>query len=272
VSRVPKLAVGGTELYYERRGDGEPLLLIQGLGGNGLHWGEPFLTALERDLEVVVYHNRGAGRSAPLAGADLTTASLAGDALALLDALELERVHVLGISMGGMVAQELALAQPARIASLTLGSTSCGGTQSRPTDQAVIRALTAAVLSRDEERMLRTGFRFVVSPAFAADPGHYADFVAAARSHPPDIPLLMAQQAAVVAHDSYARLRAVTVPTLVVHGTADELLAAINGDLVASLIPGARLELLEGAGHLFFWERPQEAARLVREHAAAHPA
>jgi len=233
--------------------------------------GAPDVRALERDHEVTVFDNRGAGRSAPLGGADLTTANMAADALGLLDGLGLQRVHVFGISMGGMIAQELALAQPGRVASLTLGCTSCGGTQSRTTDEAVIRALTAAVLSRDQERMLRTGFGFVVSARYAADPANYDAFVAAARNHPPDIPLLMAQQAAVVAHDSYARLRGLQVPTLVVHGTADELLSAINGDLVASLIPGARLELLEGAGHLFFWECPQRTAELVREHTAAHP-
>jgi 3-oxoadipate enol-lactonase len=271
VSGVPKLPVAGTELYYERRGEGPPLLLIQGLGGNGLHWGAPLLRALERDHEVVVFDNRGAGRSAPLGGADLTTASMAADTLALLDGLGLPRVHVFGISMGGMIAQELALAQPDRVASLTLGCTACGGTQSRTTDESVIRALTAAVLSRDQERMLRTGFGFVVSAAYAAEPAHYDAFVAAARNHPPDIPLLMSQQAAVVAHDTYARLRGLRVPTLVIHGTADELLSAINGDLVASLIPGARLELLDGAGHLFFWERPEQTAELVREHTAAHP-
>jgi pimeloyl-ACP methyl ester carboxylesterase len=269
---MPKLPVDGTELYYERRGSGEPLLLIQGLGANSVHWGEPFLTELERDLEVIVFDNRGAGRSAPLPGADLTTASLASDVLVLLDALELERVHVFGFSMGGMVAQELALAQPERVRSLTLGSTSCGGTQSSTTDQAVVRALTAAVLSRDQNRVLRTGFEFVVSAEYAADPAHYASFVAAARLHPADIPLLMAQQAAVVAHDTYSRLRALQVATLVVHGTADQMLPAINGDLVASLIPGARLELLDGSGHLFFWEQPQRAAQLVREHIAAQPA
>lgn len=266
---MPKLPVAGTELYYERRGGGEPLLLIQGLGANSVHWGEPFLSELERDLELVLVDNRGAGRSAPLSGDDLTTAGLAADALALLDALELDRVHVLGFSMGGMVAQELALAHPERVRSLILGSTSCGGTQSSTTDQAVVRALTAAVLSRDQDRVLRTGFEFVVSPEFAADPANYADFVAAARRHPADIPLLMAQQAAVVAHDTYSRLRALRVPTLVVHGTVDQMLSAINGDLVASLIPGARLELLDGVGHLFFWEQPQRAAQLVREHIAA---
>jgi pimeloyl-ACP methyl ester carboxylesterase len=264
---VAKLPVAGTELYYERRGAGEPLLLIQGLGANGLHWGEPLLSDLERDFELVIFDNRGAGRSAPLAGADLTTASLAADGLALLDGLELERAHVLGISMGGMIAQELALAQPERVRSLTLGCTSCGGTQSRPTDQAVIRELTAAVLARDFDRLLRTAFELVVSREFASEPAHYAEFVAAARHSPADLALLVAQQAAVVGHDSYARLRGLTVPTLVIHGTADRLLAAINGDLVASLIPGARLELLEGVGHLFFWEQPERVAQLVREHA-----
>jgi 3-oxoadipate enol-lactonase len=265
------LSVAGTELHVERRGSGEPLLLIQGLGGHSLHWGEPFLTELERDFELVLYDQRGAGRSAAFGG-DLTIAGLAGDALALLDALGLERVHVLGISMGGMVAQELALAAPARLASLTLGCTSCGGTQSRPTGQEVIRELTAAVFSGNRERVLRTGFEIVVSGPYAADPAHYAAFAEAAGHYPAEIPLLMSQQAAVVAHDTYARLRGLQVPTLVIHGTEDRMLAAVNGDLVASLIPGARLELLDGAGHLFFWEQPQRSAELVREHAAAQRA
>jgi 3-oxoadipate enol-lactonase len=268
VSRVPMLSVAGTELHVERRGEGEPLLLIQGLGGHSLHWGEPFLSELERDFELIVYDQRGSGRSAALRD-DLTIAGLAADALALLDVLELERVHVLGISMGGMVAQELALAAPARLASLTLGCTSCGGTQSRPTGQEVIRELTAAVFCGDRERVLRTGFEIVVAAAFAADPAHYAAFAEAARRYPAEIPLLMSQQAAVVAHDTYARLRGLQVPTLVVHGTEDRMLAPVNGDLVASLIPGARLELLDGVGHLFFWEQPQRSAQLVREHAAA---
>jgi 3-oxoadipate enol-lactonase len=260
---VPTAAVGGTELQYERRGRGPALLLAQGLGGNSLHWGEPFLAALERDFELLLYDHRGVGRSAPADGA-VTVAGMAADALGLLDALELPAAHVLGISMGGMVAQELALTEPRRVRSLTLGCTSCGGTQSKPTPPEVVRRLTAAVLSRDRERMLRTGFELVVSRAHAAEPAHYAAFAAAARRFPASVSVLMAQQAAVEAHDAYARLRGLRVPTLVIHGSADELLAPINGELVASLIPGARLELLDGAGHLFFWEQPQRSAELVR--------
>jgi pimeloyl-ACP methyl ester carboxylesterase len=260
---VPRVDVAGTELQYVRRGTGPPLLLIQGLGAHSLHWGEPFLAALERDFELLVYDHRGVGRSAALEG-DLAIPVLAADALALLDALELADAHVLGVSMGGMVAQELALMAAPRVRTLTLGCTTCGGTQSKPTAAEVVQRLTAAVLSRDRERMLRTGFELVVSPAYASEPAHYAAFAAAAKQFPASVPVLFAQKAAFDAHDAYARLRGLQVPTLVIHGSADELLAAINGELVASLIPGARLELLDGVGHLFFWEQPQRSAELVR--------
>ena len=262
------MPTGGCELHVERRGAGETLLLVQGLGANAAHWGEPFLRELERDFEVVTYDHRGIGRSAALTG-DVTTAGLAGDALALLDALGIERAHVFGFSMGGMVAQELALAAPQRLRTLTLAATSAGGTQSKATSDDVVRTLTTAILSGDRRRVLEVGYRFVVSRAYAADRGNYAVFEAVAREHPATVKMLMEQQSAVIAHDSYGRLRSLRVPTLVVHGGEDQMLDAVNGDLLASLIPGARLELLEGVGHLLFWERPEHVARLVREHALA---
>ena len=167
--------------------------------------------------------------------------------------------------MGGMVAQELALAAPERVRTLILGATSCGGTQSRATAPEVVQRLTTVALSRDRELMLRTGFELVVSRRHAADPAHFAAVRRGrASSFPATLPVLLAQKGAADGHDAYSRLRALRVPTLVIHGTADELLASINGDLVASLIPGARLELLEGVGHLFFWEQPQRSAELVR--------
>ncbi|MEA2419085.1 MAG: hypothetical protein QOE60_1291, partial [Thermoleophilaceae bacterium] len=121
------MAVAGSELHYERRGGGAPLLLIQGMGANATHWGEPFLSALERDFELILYDHRGIGRSAPLQGTDVTVAGLAADALGLLDALGVAAAHVLGISMGGMVAQELVLAHPEKVRRLVLGCTYAGG-------------------------------------------------------------------------------------------------------------------------------------------------
>src|SRR6266513_2934017 len=100
-----ELATGPT-IHYVRRGEGEPLLLIQGMSGSHLAWGEPFLTNLERDFDVVAYDHRGVGHSSRVTD-PFSITDLADDAAALLDALGWGSAHVVGISMGGMVAQEL---------------------------------------------------------------------------------------------------------------------------------------------------------------------
>src|SRR6185312_3628284 len=105
---------GDVELDYERSGSGPPLLAIMGMSGTALHWGEPFLELLRRDFDVIAYDHRGVGASTHLTGA-VTTAQMAEDAAGLLDALEIDSAHVLGISMGGMIAQELAIAHPERV-------------------------------------------------------------------------------------------------------------------------------------------------------------
>ena len=265
---MPTLDIDGPDIYYERRGAGEPLLLLQGLGGNSLHWGEGFLSGLEDEFELVLFDHRGAGRSGPLAG-DLTIAALAGDAAALLDALAIESAHVVGISMGGMVAQELALTRPERVRTLTLGCTFPGGPEAQMTDMAIVGMLAEALLSGDGDRALRAGYDVMIAPEYAADPANYALYAEVASRYPAPIPVLVAQLQAIGGHDVSARLAGIRAPTLVVHGTADRLLDAVNGELLARLIPGARLQLLEGAGHMFFWEQPERSARLVREHAAA---
>jgi 3-oxoadipate enol-lactonase len=265
---VPNIDIDGTELYYERRGDGEPLLLIQGLGGNSLHWGEGFLGGLEEDFELILFDNRGAGRSAALDG-EHTIADLARDALGLLDALEIDSAHVVGISMGGMVAQEIALAAPGRVRTLTLGCTFPGGPEATMTDMAVVGMLAEAVLSGDQERTLRVGYEVMIAAEYGAQEGAYELYSELAGQYPAPIPVLMAQLSAIMGHDTSERLKEIAAPTLVIHGTEDRLLVAANGELLAKLIPGARLELLEGSGHMFFWEQPERSAQLVREHAAA---
>ena len=123
--------VAGLRLHYLRRGEGEALLLIQGMSGTHLSWGEPFEAALAgAGLELITYDHRGVGHSARV-DEGFSIVELADDAAGLLDALELERAHVLGISMGGMVAQELALRHPQRVRTLTLGCTYCGGPEGR---------------------------------------------------------------------------------------------------------------------------------------------
>jgi len=267
-SFVPTIDIAGNDLYYERRGKGEPMLLIQGLGGNSLHWGEGFLGGLEESFELIIFDNRGAGRSGALEG-ELTIADLAQDALALLDALGIDKAHIVGISMGGMVAQEIVLAAPDRVLTLTLGCTFPGGPESKMTDMEVVGMLAEAVLSGDDERTLRIGYEVMIAAEYGEQEGAYELYSELAGEYRAPVAVLMAQLSAIVGHDTSDRLGEIEAPTLVIHGTADRLMDSENGELIARLIPDARLELLEGSGHMFFWEQPDRSAQLVRDHAAS---
>lgn len=261
------LTVGGRRFFHQRSGAGtEPLLLIQGMSGTHLAWGEPFVSALERDFDVVAYDHRGIGRSDPVS-APFTIAELAQDAAGLLDELGWETAHVVGISMGGMVAQELALAHPERIRTLTLGCTYCGGEGAQLAPPATIEKLAAGMQSGDRELAIRNAFEVNVSAAFAQQPGAYEAFRAMAKALPAPVPVIMLQMQAIAGHDTSARLPSLAVPTLVVHGDEDAMLPVGNGRMIAALIPGARLEVLSGVGHMFWWEQPVVSAQLVRSHA-----
>jgi 3-oxoadipate enol-lactonase len=264
---MPHVTVDGHDLHYLRRGEGEPLLLIQGMSGTHVAWGEPFEAALEAaGLELITYDHRGVGHSARV-DSGFTIERLADDAAGLLDALGLETVHVLGISMGGMVAQELALRHAGRLRTLTLGCTSSGGPGGPQAPAATRAVLGAALLSGDRERALRTGFEVNVSARHAAEPGAWEVFRAMSLKLPVPVPVIMLQLQAITAHDTSGRLGDVRTPTLVIHGTEDRMLPFEDGERIARLIPGARFERLEGVGHMFWWEEPQRSARLVAEHA-----
>ena len=256
------------KLHHVRRGAGEPLLLIMGMSGNHLHWGEPFLSLLEADFDVVAYDHRGMGKS-PRVDAPFTLRDLADDAVGVLDELEWESAHVLGISMGGMVAQELVLGAPERLRTLTLGCTYCGGPGSSLADPQVAAALAEGMLSGDRERALRTGFQFNVSEAFGAAAANFDTFREVALQLPAPIEVIMLQLQAIQGHDTQERLASVQTPTLVIHGDEDRMIPPANGRLIGDSIPGARLELLEGVGHMFWWEQPDRSAELIREHAVA---
>lgn len=241
------------------------MLLIQGMSATHTAWGKPFLGPLEQSFECVVFDNRGMGLSGR-AELPFAIADLAADVLALLDALDIERAHVVGISMGGMIAQELALADPERIRSLTLGATYCGGPQGKLMADEDLRMLGAAMASGDREQVLRAMWEINLSPGFRADESRYAAFreMAVALQAPKDV--IFQQMQAIAAHDTSARLAQLSVPTQVIHGTADRLLMVDNGIQIASLI-SVEPQLLEDVGHMFWWEQPERSAALVRDHA-----
>jgi pimeloyl-ACP methyl ester carboxylesterase len=245
-------------LAHDVEGSGEPLLMIQGLGYGRTGWG-PAPARLAQRFEVVTFDNRGFGDSDITPG-PYTTAQLAGDALALLDTLEIERAHVLGISLGGMIAQELVLAEPARVQKLVLCSTTAGGPTAVP-----MPGKTAALMQRQPRLDPHEAMRLFVENALSPEPpeGLVDEIVAYRTANPPDGAGWYAQAQAGAAHDAMARLGEIRMPTLVLHGTADNVVDAGNASLIADAIPGARLELLDGVGHLLPWERPDEFVAVV---------
>ncbi len=262
---MPLADTGEVELSYQRSGSGPPLLLIMGMSGTFSHWDAAFLEQLRASFEVIVYDHRGVGESGPLGEEQLTIARLAQDAAGLLVALEIESAHVLGISMGGMVAQELALAHPERIRTLALGCTYCGGEGSSLSSPEVIQRLVEGMSSGDRAVAVRTAWEVNLSPEFAAKDDAF-DVFRSIRAVP--VPVIMAQMQACLAHDTSARLHQLAMPTLIMHGTADQMIPVHNAHLIHGYVPDSRLEIFDGIGHLFFWELPQRSAELVREIAA----
>jgi pimeloyl-ACP methyl ester carboxylesterase len=262
---MPSVDAGGRELYYERSGSGEPMLLIQGMSGTHLAWGRPFLEGLEPSFECIVFDNRGMGRSGP-AEPPFGIAEMAEDTAALLDSLAIEKAHVVGISMGGAIAQELALSRPERIRTLTLGATFCGGPEASLMAPEDLQMLGAAYASGEREQVFRAMWEINLSPTYRADDSRFDAFREMGSSLPAPRPVVMQQMRACAEHDTSGRLGEIDLPTLVIHGTADRLIRVDNGKLIARLIP-APIELLEDVGHMFWWEQPERSAELIREHA-----
>jgi 3-oxoadipate enol-lactonase len=243
-------------IAWESQGEGAPVLLVHGLGYTRQGWG-PQRELLARSYRVLSYDNRGIGESEIPPG-PYTVADLAGDAVQVLDEAGVERAHVLGASLGGMVAQLLAAGRPERVDRLVLAGTTPGGAGAYPLPQQTL-ALMAQASTLPPEVALR---RFVEN---ALAPGsRLVDEVYAYRQqHPPDPAGWAAQAAAGTSWDADGRLARIVAPTLVVAGVADAVVDPRNAQLLANAIPNAQLELIHGAGHLPFWERAEEFATLV---------
>ena len=257
-TRPSRASSAGVGIAYEVVGSGPPVLLVQGLGYGGRGFG-PAIDLLAEDFTVALFDNRGFGASYVPPG-PYTVAELAADAVAVLDAAGFERAHVVGASLGGMVAQELALARPERVDRLVLACTTPGGPGSHAMPGRTVE-LMAEVPQLAPDVALR---RLVENSLGDPQPELVEQVLAYRRAHPPDTAGWMAQAAAGATHDALDRVAGVTAPTLVVTGTADAVVDPRNSELLAERIPGARLERLDGCGHLLFWERAEEFAGIVR--------
>lgn len=246
------------KIAWDEHGSGTPLLLIQGIGYARWSW-ESILPALAERYRVIAFDNRGIGDSDKPAG-PYTARDMAGDALQVLDEAQVERAHVLGASLGGMVAQELAAAHPERVDKLVLCCTTPGGAASLPMPAVTVKLFEESA-SLDPLEAMR---RFTANAFSATASRELVDSVFQRRLEHPADPVGWQGQAA--AGTTFPGIDGrIEAQTLLVTGTADNVVDPRNSDVLAERIPGSRVVRLEGAGHMCFLEQPDAFVRIVTE-------
>lgn len=259
---------GHVNLAYYVDGSGPPVLCIMGLGGRGTDWNPAFIAEMAPHHEMIRFDNRGTGRS-DRPEEDYSLEVMADEAMAVLDAAGRDRAHVLGVSMGGMIAQLVALRHPARVERLVLIATHAGGAAVTPPTPAAMATLMAD-RTRPPADLVRDAMTTITAPGFAARrPDAIEALVGYALALPTPPASFVRQMQAILASDRSARLAEIAAPTLVLHGTEDPLVPHPNGEVLARGIRGARLVTLPGCGHLPMWECPDALAREVREFLSA---
>lgn len=265
-------APDGIDLAVSISGDGPPLLLIPGLGATRVVF-DPIVPLLAPHHRVVVYDQRGIGAS-QLTPGPYTTEQLADDAAAVLDGLGIDRAAVvLGASFGGMVAEQVAIRHPQRLGALLLAATGPGHAHLvQEPDPSATDALLGKG-ARTPADAYRLACTVLYSRRFQED---HADFIDAQvrdrAARPIAARAFQAQLAASRSHDVWQELPSIMAPTLVLHGSDDAVMPLPNARALCERIPGARLEVFDGAGHLFFHEEPERTAAAVVSFTAGHAA
>ena len=254
---------GDTSLHYTVRGDGrQTVLLVMGLGGRASDWGERFPQALGRRYRVVTFDNRGTGSSSKPAD-PFTLQDMARDAVAVLDAISAEKAHVVGLSMGGMIAQVLGLHHEERVDRLAFVSTHFGGADIVPPSPEAA-AVLAPPRGTSAEEIMRRAMQVITAPGFAAkNPDAVEELVRLAMAQPTSRAMFTAQFQAILGSDRSSAVSGIRAPVVVIHGDSDSLIPVENGRRLAERIPGARLEILEGCGHMPMWEQPDVLSEKV---------
>jgi pimeloyl-ACP methyl ester carboxylesterase len=259
---MPHADLNGLELHYDVHGEGDPLICVHGLGCDRRAWVlqiQPF----SQQFRSVFFDNRDVGQSSR-ATDDYTTGDMAQDVLALADHLELERFHLLGISLGGMVSQQVALAAPERVRTLTLAVTH-GGVQRGGRLRGHLLGAYARHLPREDQ--VDNLLYLCYTEAFFENEEMFQFMRNALLDDPyPQEPEAFARQAAAGAnHDVRDRLGELTMPVHVIGAERDLMIPVWKSRELASLIPGARLTIIEGQGHGVMWEAAEEFNAAITE-------
>jgi len=256
-------AADGARLYFETVGTGEPLVLVNGQGNDHRGW-KHVRNDFAEQYQVIVYDHRGTGASDKPEAPPYSTRGFAFDVIAILDHLQLQRAHVYGVSMGGRICQWLAIDHPLRIGALIMGCTTPGNAHGIRRGAHV----DALMKNGDPAQLLE----LLVSAQWAKLNQEFLVELAASSIRYPVPPYAKKlHYRASEMHDAWDLLPAIKAPTLLLHGSEDQVNLPANSQLLLERIPGARLQVIEDARHGYFWEFRALASRVVLEFLARYP-
>jgi len=265
---MPKIESNGIEIYYEIQGSGQPLLLIAGLG-YGLWYWHKLAAELSDHYQVIVFDNRGAGKSSQPEG-PYSVPMMAADTAGLLDGLGLKQAAVLGHSLGGFIAQELAVNHPDLVGKLILASTNHGGMKVIPVTQEALEVMTSR--GGDPVELVKRGIEIACAPGFIEkNPKVVKELIDYRFTNPVPSDQYHAQVAAGAGTAAFSdaqvdeRMASIKVPTLILSGKYDRVVPPGNADMMAEKISQAKVVLIPDTGHMFPIENPTAAADVLKE-------
>jgi len=253
--------VNGCKLYYEIIGEGEPLVMIRGLSSNLDHW-YPQIPALSKEYRILMFDNRGIARSADSDG-PYSIMGMVQDTIALMDQVGFQQAHIVSLSMGGMIAQELALNYPERVKSLVLAVTHCGGEKQAKATEKMTKIFKDMVYSPTDEVKAAAGPALFAPETLEKRLELVLKYAEVSQKHNVSAEILIKQWEAVGDFDAWDRLPLISAPTLVLGADEDALIPPENSKILADRIPHAQLKIVKQGGHMVLVEQADECNEII---------
>lgn len=249
---MPSILINDINIYYKIKGEGNPFVLIRGLSSSLDSWPIYSIEEFSKSFKTVLFDNRGAGRTSIPEG-KYSSQLMASDTIGLMDALKIKKAHILGYSMGGCIAQEIAINHPNRVSKLILASSWSGpahGIVTPNPEENPFPKMISLIKQKKFEEMARTLTNALFPEDFKKNnPQIIETVVKNYMAHPPSPRGFEGQRAYVETFETYDRLSEINIPTLILHGAEDKILPVENAKILAEKIPTAQLHIFKNAGH-----------------------
>jgi len=254
---LPKIKVNDININYEVYGEGFPCVMIMGTALCLKVWDAPLIDELSKKFKTVLFDNRGSGQT-DIPDGEYTIKMMADDTAGLMDALSIEKAHVIGVSMGGMIAQELVLNYPEKVEKLVLWGANCGGRRTIPPTLAAFKFYLGAIEGLTPERMAKATIPLLLTPDFMKNnPDYVEDKIQRILKGTIPFSSYARQLKAMISLNTYRRLKNINTPTLILQGKKDIVVPPENGEILAEQIPGAKLVIFEKSGHAIYPHEPE---------------